>query len=469
MKIKQIFDEITSVGGDLAKKEILKKYSDNELLRKVLYLCLSKRIKFFIKQIPEYKTSDSGQYETLEWAIGGLDYITSRKYTGKEASNWLSVLLSSVDADDAFIIERIIDKDPKIGMGVTFINEVLGKLIEETPYMGAISFNEVKARKLFENGDGAYSQIKMDGRYANATIVNNEVYLESRQGEPTIITGAKLLEDLSKFSDVVLNGELTMDSVSRYESNGIISSIIDISSKRDSRTQKENDKKMDAFTKKHGDFQEALDKIRFTVWDGISVVNHNEGFSDVEYNMRLTMISDLISQYTDEDSMVSLIDTVEVTSFEDAMEHFKDLLNSGEEGTVLKSKTGFWKDGKPNWQIKLKLEMNLDLKIVGFNFGTKGTKNENVVSSLNVESSCGLLKTRPQGLNEKTMVSITENMDNLLGTIIEVKCSGLSNDSNGNYSLLYPAFKKYRDDKSVANSLEECIEIQNSALGLTKK
>ena len=65
------------------------------------------------------------------------------------------------------------------------------------------------------------------------------------------------------------------------------------------------------------------------------------------------------------------------------------------------------------------------------------------------------------------MVEITENQEKLLGTIIEVKCSGLSFDSSGAYSLLYPAFKHFRDDKLEANSLDECIEIQNAAIGLT--
>lgn len=465
MTIKQIFDEISSVGGDLAKKEVLKKYKDNELLKRVLYMCLSKKVKFYLKQLPEYEPAN-GDGEGLEWGLNGLGKIQDRTYTGSMATNWLGVILSALDADDAYIIERIIDKDPKIGMGRTFINGIMTDLIEDTPYMGAISFNEKKARALFKDGAKAYSQIKMDGRYCNATIENGEVYLESRQGEPTIITGSKLLSDLGQFDNVVLNGELTMDGVSRYESNGIIASIIDISSKKATRTEKENDKKMSAFVAKHGSFENALNNIRFTVWDIISVEDYANAFSEVPYNERLGVLGELISSQED-GSMVSMIETNEVSSFEDAMEHFKTLLNEGEEGTVLKSTTGNWKDGKPNWQIKLKLEINLDLKIVGFNLGTKGTKNENVISSFNVESSCGLLKTRPQGIKEKTMDYITENQDTLLGTIIEVKCSGLSNDSSGNYSLLYPTFKLFRDDKAVANSLEECIEIQNAALGLT--
>jgi len=54
-----------------------------------------------------------------------------------------------------------------------------------------------------------------------------------------------------------------------------------------------------------------------------------------------------------------------------------------------------------------------------------------------------------------------------LGTIIEIKCNGISTNSKGGYSVFYPALSDFRDDKSEANSLEECFEIQNSKLGLT--
>lgn len=465
MGIKQILDEIASEPGKNQKMVILGKYADNELLKRVLYMANSNRVKFYIKQIPSY-TRNSNQTNDLDFILNELGHISRREVTGNDALRFLSDLLATLTADDAYVVERIIEKDLKIGMDSS-INKVFKNLIEETPYMGAVSFDEKKARKLFEKGGKAYSQVKMDGRYCNATIHNGEVYLESRQGEPTIVTGAKFLEELALLNDVVLNGELTMDGVPRYESNGIIASIIDICGKRESRTQQENAKKLSAFEDKHGSFEDALSKIRYTVWDMITIDEYNAASSKTPYNVRLSNLDSVLHGNLNETNMVSAIENKEVSTFEEAMEHFKEMLGRNEEGTILKSTTGEWKDGKPTWQIKLKLELTLDLVITGFNYGTKGTKNEHVVSSLNAETSCGLLKTRPQGLKEELMKEITENQDKLLGTIIEVKCSGLSFDHTGAYSLLYPAFKHFRDDKKVANSLEECIEIQNAALGLS--
>jgi DNA ligase-1 len=391
--------------------------------------------------------------------------IANRDVTGQNAIDRLTIWLGSVSADDAYIIERIIDKDCKIGMGTTFINKVFKGLIEETPYMGAVSFDEKKARKIFEKGGKGISQVKMDGRYCNAIIRGGEVEMESRQGEPTIVTGAKFVEELAQLEDCVLNGELTMDGIPRYESNGIIASIIDICGKKDSRTDKENEKKLAAFTEKHGDFDEALSKIRYTVWDRITIDEHFDAKSTVPYSKRTIELNKALKAI--DVTHVSIVEGIVVNTYEEAMNHFQEILARGEEGTILKAYNGEWKDGKPTHQIKMKLELTLDLVITGFNYGTKGTKNENVISSFNAETSCGKLKTRPQGLKEDLMIEITDNQDKLLGTIIEVKCSGLSFDHTGAYSLLYPAFKHFRDDKSEPNSLDECIEIQNAAIGLT--
>ncbi len=461
MNIKQIFDEIAAESSTNQKMVILGKYADNELLKRVLYLANSKRVKFYIKQLPTYAPDNNGG-ESLEWALDGLKFITDRVYTGSEAINWLVVLLGGVSTDDAYIIERIIEKDCKIGMGTSNMNKVIKGLIEDTPYMGAVSFDEKKARKIFEKGGVGVSQIKMDGRYCNAIIRGGEVELESRQGEPTIVTGAKFITELSSLDDCVLNGELTMDNVSRYESNGIIASLIDICGKRDSRTEAENAKKLAAFEEKHGNFETALNSIRYTVWDTITVDEYFDKKSDVPYMDRAKKVGTLIMSKGL--TMVSMVDAVMVYSYDEAMSHFQDILATGQEGTILKDAKGAWKDGKPNWQIKMKLEMDVDLRIVGFNYGTG--KNEKVISSVNAESADGKLFTRPTGMNEGLMQHITENQEALMGTIIEVKCSGLSHDSNGNYALLHPVFKQLRDDKDTCDSLESIMAIENMAKGL---
>jgi len=462
MTIKQVFDSIRAESGTNKKMEVLKINSDLESLSKVLYNTYSNRVKYHIKQIPDYSTSGSNL--PISWALEKLEDISNREVTGNEAIDYLSYILSSVSSEDAHVIERIIEKDAKIGMARTNINKIFPNLIETTPYQGAQSFSEKRAKEILSEGQ-AWSQVKMDGRYCNAIIQEGQAFLESRSGEPTVIIGATILDELSNWEDCVLNGELTIDGVDRNTSNGIINSIISISKK----IQEDEDysKDIKQIQDRHGmSYGEALGLIRFTLWDRIEIEEYFNGRSDKVYQDRFNDLSTSIDKF--KCKMISLVETKQVASYQEAMEHFVEVLNRGLEGTILKSVKAPWKDGKPKWQIKMKLEIDLEMEIIGFNYGTPGTKNQDVISSLTVTSSCGKVVTRPGGIDESTMSWITQNQDKLMGSIITMKCCGLSHDNEGNYSTLHPVFKSIRDDKDVADSLEKIIEIENAAKILSR-
>lgn len=159
MNIKQIFDEISAESSTNKKVEILTKYKDNELLRKVLYLANSKRVKFYIKQLPNYIPVEC---EALEWGLDSLNPISERKITGNEAIGWLTNILSRLSVDDAYVIERIIEKDCRINVGRHLINKVWADLIEITPYQGCKPYSLKLIKKLFEKNGSAILQTKMD-------------------------------------------------------------------------------------------------------------------------------------------------------------------------------------------------------------------------------------------------------------------------------------------------------------------
>lgn len=463
MTIKEIFDEIAAISGKNDKAKELAKHKDNQLLKDVIYLAHSPRIKFYIKQIPEYTTIGG---HSLEMAILGLDGLSSRKVTGDKAVDYLRTILSSVDKDDAIVIERIIGKDLKIGMD-SGINKVIPKLIEETPYQGAKSFSEKGALKLFEKRKVVISQIKADGTYRNAIIRSGEVELISRQGEVSYLEGAKFLSELSTLEDCVLNGELTIDGHKRTIANGMVSSIMDITEKANERGPEETQKKIDAFEEKHGSYTAALNTMRFTVWDMISVDEYFEATSNIPYDKRF---NDLKSYLINRNlTQVEVVETRYIKTYGEAIEHFLDAQTRGLEGTIIKSSEAGWKDGKPTYQIKMKLEMSIDLRIVGFQYGEKGKKNENVISTLLLESECGLLKTAPAGMTEEMMADITKRQDELLGTIVEIRCCGLSQDSKGNWSTQHPSVTELRPDKNTCDTLESCKEIEEMAKTLKAK
>jgi ATP-dependent DNA ligase len=298
----------------------------------------------------------------------------------------------------------------------------------------------------------------MDGRYANA-IVTEEVLMESRQGEITLLGNTFDTTLLgNKKRDFVLNGELIIRDVNRYESNGIIASIISIN-KKDANGQDTSKDRKKFLEKYQATVEELQAKVSYVVWDIISLDEYNNGFSLKTYKERLSELESYLKELGSD--RIMLVEYKEVKSLDEATVDFYEKVANNEEGTVLKGLSTQWRDGKHDGQIKVKLVMGAELLIKDYNQGKPNTRFKNTLGSLQCQSQDGLLLTDPAGITDEMRDEIWNNRENLLGTVVEVQCSGISRTDNG-YSMLHPRFIKLRDDKVVANTLDEIIEIENS-------
>ena len=329
--------------------------------------------------------------------------------------------------------------------------------------MWAVSYNKKKVDKLFLSWKEVYSDLKMDWRYANAKITKEDVYLESRSWNETNLSNSfDFLQKMYSIFDkeIVLNWELIIPWIDRYTSNWIIGSIVIIWNKQ--TEGKDASKDIWKFIEKNNmTLEEAISKIVYVVWDYIPLADYESTATySVKRSERLKILKEKVKQLGHK--QLQIIETKLVKSSEEAMKHFQELVEKWEEWTILKSADGTWKDWKPAWQIKFKVEDYHDLKITWFNYWKIWTKNEKLISSVNVETSDWLLKTSPGWIKEDMMKHITKNQDKLMWTIIEVKCSWLSQDRDWNYSLLHPVFVKLRDDKTEPASLQKCIEVNSS-------
>jgi hypothetical protein len=116
------------------KKALILSYcAEHPLLKDILYLGLSKRIRFYIKQISDYINIPSAEC-TIQSDLEKLKAIYTKEITGNAAREYLLNILESSSEPD--LIEKIVLKDLKIGLGRTEINKVFPNLIEKPPYMG---------------------------------------------------------------------------------------------------------------------------------------------------------------------------------------------------------------------------------------------------------------------------------------------------------------------------------------------
>ena len=476
-KLVNILSNLINTTGKNEKLNLLRYHKDDPHWTQLLQLAYDPLTKFYIRKIPEYSELNLLDLDFPE-AVKELTRLSSREVTGNQARFVLVELLQNSHPTTVELINCIINRDLGAGVNVALINDVYGKgFIKDAPYQGAVAYKDKLVQELFQTetkkGNCLVSQVKADGRYANIVIANNSVYAEARSGLETVVNGAfdymKQIENIYG-NPHVLNGEITIFGLSRYVSNGIVSSFVSINKLIQEEPESKKVKKdIEKFNKENAEFgitfKNVSEKLSYIVWDIIPLEVY-ESFGAVQsepYQNRLEFLQNNLGNFSDR---LKVVESKLVSTPEQAMEHFREVASRGEEGTILKSLSSPWIDGKKKHQIKFKLEIELDLIIKGFMYGEEGTKNESVYSRIICSSEDGLLNTVTSGLTESMMRHVTKNHENLVGSVVTIRCSGLSQNHLGEWSVLHPRFDKLRDDKTTANTLQECQDIEKAALGI---
>lgn len=433
------------------KIDFLKNHSDNVLLQRVVYLALNPTTNFYIRKIPVY-TPNSNVFESdLDTALNKLSQLSSRQVTGNAAIAFLTDILESVSSDDAKVIERIISKDLRCGVSESTANKVWADLIPEYPYMRCCLPKHTKMSK-FNWKKGVFSQLKADGMFANVNVYEDKtVELLSRAGSVFPIEQfSNLVEEVKQTfkPNTQTHAELLVKRdgkvLPREIGNGILNSVL----------------KGGSFDP--GDFPTLL------VWDQIPLSEAKPGNKyKVSYTDRL---SDLIDQL----EQIDIIPSRKVYSMEEALEHYVEMLEQGYEGTILKDPDAIWEDTTSKFQVKFKLEVDVDLEIVGFTPG-KG-KNASTFGSITCQTSDGKLIVNVSGFKDKkqngilTRQEIHDRRNELMNTILAVRSNNIMKPtkSNPNYSLFLPRAVEFRQDKHEADTLQQVIEQFDNAIKIIK-
>jgi hypothetical protein len=180
MNINTFLESLANNNSRNFKIEQLNANSNNETLREVVRLALDPFTQFYQRKIPAYTRDPKFNMMTLGFAMGQLYTLSSRGVTGNAAIEFLNNLLSSLDSDDAKVIERIIAKDLKCGVDTSTANKVWMGLIPEYPCMLCSPFEQKLVDKI---KFPAYAQMKMDGMRFNAIVRDGKCEFRSRNGK----------------------------------------------------------------------------------------------------------------------------------------------------------------------------------------------------------------------------------------------------------------------------------------------
>lgn len=451
--ICEIIKELRSTSSRNEKESILLANKDNEILKRVFYLAYDPSINFYIKSIPYEDNWKHGEYfdydenEEFEILFDVLETIYSREMTGNKAISFLVGVLSERSNEMQELVCNIVKKDLDCGVQTTTINKIWKGLITDPPYMGYQLFSEklIKSFKL-----PCYSQIKLDGLYADVFVMKESVSYRSRSG----------ISCKFKLPDSV---EEKLINLTQNSNNEFVLHCEALVRKGDSFTEFEERKIGNGYLNSD---ESDPEKVVIVIWDVVGIDGYNNRKSTEDYIERFNLVEKIV-EYVDTPH-IQMVESRFCHTTQDVIDHFVEARSKGMEGTVVKSPKLKWKDGKVKDGLKLKNEFECEMKIVSFQ---EHSKRSGQIGAIFVESEDGVVKCKVgSGLTDAQRKKFFLTQDEMLGKIVTIKGNDLVTNElkQGQYSIFLPRFVEVRDDKTVADTFDKIMATKDSIIDLLK-
>lgn len=441
-QMKDVYDLLKKIRATPSKNEkraLLASQADNQDLREFLRVTYEPRINFYQQKI-DHKVAvdfvDNDLQFNGELISSIVAVLNNRKVTGNDAKIWLKSVYESLSHDwEKEMLSYLIDRSVDAGFSESAINSIWMNSVTDVPYMRCSLPKDAKL-ETFPWLEGVFSQVKADGMFANISLYRDgSIRIESRNGSPFPLDEfGDILQEIIKcdMKGLQLHGELLVVVGGKYlprqESNGLLNKLLKGGQLPPNHT------------------------VRYEVWDVIPVdAAVCKGKHTTPYSKRWQQLVDLQLHTM---KSVQLIETKIVHSWPEAQAHYRSSLERELEGTIIKHPSMIWKDGTSKEQVKMKLEIVVELKVVGYNEGRN--KYEGMLGSLACESADGKLKVNVSGFSDKQRKEIWEERGL---NIISVKSNSVMPPENKeHYSLFLPIFVDERLDKNEADTMEKIIE-----------
>jgi len=484
MDIFGILEEMNLENGSNYKKEVVKKHLDNKLFQRVVSAALDKVKYTYSVTMKNVKAGSSENTEDLEWGLDQLLKLVRREATGNAAIGLVENILEAMNERDREIIIKILDRDLKVNFGRTNFNKLLDKEYKITKpiYMRC----DIGTKKNIEKNISfpAIVQLKADGTYRECSTTGTSASFISRSGESY---SYPLFEEVLKdVEEGYLHGEMTVIC-----DENILKLVLPKMEKADKKNDTNDAETLNNNYNEHkannkeyilprslgngllNSDKVPYENIVFEVWDFVTPEDYQlAGLKDkknlpkVPYSERFKKLKNIIANINS--NQIRVIEYKIANNIKEAYEFTSEKMKEGLEGAILKDFGNVYKDGTAKDCVKLKLEIDAEMRVVGFIEGTPGTKREKTFGALMFENDEGTIKGSTSGFTDEMLEEINNNRSNYIGKVFTIQFNDITKARGSEtHSLSHPRFIEFRNDKDTTDTLERCLEMKEMAMNLS--
>lgn len=417
MNIIEYLEQISITEGMNAKQQILKKLIvDNpEVIEVFKEIFLNEPFGLNEKTIKKAEILENA----LTTTISNKEIIEIikkvKQLSGNELISYLTILNNFDDLSKKWIT-RILCKNLRCGISLTSINKVLTQLNTQTINRFGVQLcgKITKPSEWFEYP--CYVSTKYDGFRCVISKVGQKIQMTSRQGK-TVDFVPEITNELLKFNfDFVFDGEI------------IAKNFNEIQTRIGRKIQNLN----------------KIEGLKYVVFDILSLNNTDVKCLTEQDRYRMLRLN--LAEFRSE--FIKLEKRDFCYSLQDLERLYNEAIENNEEGVVIKRLHRPYEDGsRTNW-IKLKPILEHSFRVIDVYPGTG--KYENTIGSILVTDKYSKVYAKVgSGLTDLIRIQLERRLadKSLIDSIVDVKYNEITSNKNGTYSLRFPRFLKFRDDK----------------------
>lgn len=427
----EILEDLETTSGSNAKKDILSRRKDNELLKRVFVAAQDPYTVYYVNKfkMPKPASGKGDDACIANFLNVVLPPLASRKLTGNEAKAWVENAFANMDERQQKWCQRIILKNMRCGVQESTLNKVWPGIVK--------SFSVALAETLksgFTRGEGikilepvnypVRVEPKLDGLRCIAVKHNGVVTFYTRNGTVLeTLPKIKAALESASYDDVVLDGEAMGKDWN--ESASVLMA---------KKTQRDDS------------------NIVYNVFDAMVIGDWIDQENKATYADRCALVETVVASMKP-GAPVRQVPAQTARNEQELKAFFAQCMNDGFEGVMLKRMDTPYRFKRSDNILKLKPVTTYEGVVVAHYEGRRGTSREGLFGGFEVVLPNGVITRLGGGFNDALRAEVQlEGPDSYIGRVVELEAQpdpltkdGLTVDGKARF----PVFLRFRDASDV--------------------
>ncbi len=386
---------------------------------------------FNVRQVPETSglTGRDNPWPVF-WAL--LENLRTRGITGHRARDRIQEVAELFDSDEwNNLARRVIIKDLRCGVSEKTINKVVGNTEWRIPVF-SVQLAQDSAGQPKKMKGIKRLEVKLDGVRVVAVVQGDVCTLYSRNG--------KVFENFPQIAEAIEANRKAFPGGACPGGNFVLDG--EIVGESFQKLMKQAHRKSDAETS----------GMVYHIFDVLPLDALKEGHWNVQQHKRLDWLDNAKLALEETDNlriMPGMNVDLDGAEGHDVMRRFAEAsVEQGYEGILIKSVDAPYICKRSDAWLKYKPVHDYDLKVVAVEEGTgKNVGRMGALICEGVDQDKLIRVNVGSGFSDAQRQDYWDHQDDVVGQTAVILCDAITQNQDGGYSLRFPRFKTFRDDK----------------------